>query len=129
MTVTRQITETIIETLTLLTLQEYADQSVPEEFRQPLKTIHEALAEHGWDANPIPDDYHPACCGETVECSSFIGSTYLAHCNKCGRFVFDVTGPSFGNSYVAVVDSQRVDLETDMDHRWISGQTALDGAA
>lgn len=116
------ITKTITErrTVTLLTLQEYADKVVAEEYRQPLKTIHEALAVHGWDADPFPENYKPKCCGSEVTVRSFIGDPYSAECERCGKFIVDVTSPSFGNSWVSVPDSKQVDLETDFEHRWIA---------
>ncbi len=122
MPIQRQVTETVTHTLTLLTLQEYADQIVPEPYKQPLKTLDEALRVHGWDRDPMPDDYCPECCGKPVEIVSFLGGPYQAACKVCGRFVIDVTGPQFGNSYVSVVDSKKVDLETDFGHRWIAGK-------
>lgn len=119
MPIQKTITET--RTVTLMTLQEYADATVIEQYRQPLKTIREALAVNGWDADPFPDNYKPTCCGTEVEVNSFIGSAYRAECAKCGKFIFDVTGPSFGNSWVSVCDSNKVDMETDYDKRWIAG--------
>lgn len=117
MPITKTITET--RTVQLATLQEYADASVQERYRQPLKTIEEALAVHGWGVEPLPDDYLPICCGSRVECRSFIGCTYQAQCKTCGKFVADVTGPSFGSSSVNFVDSKKVDVET--EKRWIAG--------
>ena len=117
----KTITKQVTRTRTLLTLQEYADSIAPERYRQPLKTIHEALAVHGWDVEPFPEDYKPICCGAKVECRSFLGDTYLARCASCKKFVLDVTGPSFGNSWVSMPDSEKVDLESDMDQRWIAG--------
>lgn len=121
MPITKTVTEQVTRTLSLLTLQEYADSIVAAEYRQPLKTIHEALAVHGWDADPFPEDYKPVCCGAPVQCQSFLGDTYMARCKSCKKFVLDVTGPSFGNSWVSMPDSKKVDLETDMDRRWIAG--------
>ena len=120
MPVQKTITET--RAVTLMTLQEYADASVVEKYRQPLKTIHEALAVHGWDVNPIPDDYKPTCCGAQVAIRSFLGSAYEASCGKCGRFIYDVTGPTFGNSSVSICDGTKVDLETDPERCWIAAQ-------
>jgi hypothetical protein len=129
MPITKQITETSTRTVTILTLQEYADSTIPEEYRQPLKTIHEALSIHGWECNPMPDDYKPVCCGKEVECRSFLGGAYLAHCRDCGRFVLDITGPSFGNAYVSFPDGEQVDLETDIEHRWIAAIEIRTGRA
>jgi hypothetical protein len=122
---TKTITET--RTVTLATLQEYADESVAEPYRQPLKTIHEALAVHGWDIEPLPEDYKPICCGVPVACRSFLGSAYVAECETCGRFIADVTAPSFGNSCVVLCDSEKVDVET--ERRWIAGQRVPESCA
>lgn len=126
MPITKTIEETVRRTITLMTLQEYADASLPEGMRQPLKTLREALDVHGWDKNPLPDDYRPVCCGKEVDCESFfLSGTYLAYCATCGNFVFDVTGPTWGNSYVSYPDSEKVDLETDMERRWIAARRDL----
>lgn len=121
MPITKTITEKVTRTVTLMTLQEYADARVSEEYRQTLKTIEEALHVHGWLDGPMPDEFKPVCCEEETECESFLGGAYLAICKKCGKFVFDVTGPTFGNSWVSYPDSKKVDLETDIEHRWIAG--------
>ena len=123
MPITKTIEETVRRTVTLMTLQEYADASLPENMRQPLKILHEALEVHGWDKNPLPDDYRPICCDKEVNCESFfLSGTYLAYCETCGNFIFDVTGPTWGNSYVGYVDSEKVDLETDIERRWIAAR-------
>jgi hypothetical protein len=122
MTVTRTIAEQ--RTVTLLTLQEYADQIFGLPYRQTLKTIHEALAVHGWDASPFPENYKPKCCGTEVSVGSFLGSTYRAECEICHRFILDVTGPTFGNSWASFPDPEKVDLEADLEHVWIASQAA-----
>lgn len=100
--------------ITKISLQEYADQSVAETYRQPLKTLHEVLAINGW---PIED--RPLCCGKEVSIRSFIGDAYYAECSVCRKFILDVRGPSFGNAWVNVIDSERVECETDA--AWIAG--------
>jgi hypothetical protein len=127
MPITKTITETRKRTVSLLTLQEYADQTVAEPYRQPLKTIHEALSVHGWDADPFPDDYKPICCGSEVSIRSFLGDPYFVQCEACKKFLVDVTGPQFGNSWVNLPDGEKIDLETDIDHRWIVGQEVTVG--
>lgn len=121
------ITKTITEyhTVILMTLQEYADQAVAEPYRQPLKTIHEALAVHGWDVNPFPENYKPTCCGAEVIIRSFLGDPYFVKCESCKKFIVDITGPQFGNSWVNLPDGQKIDLETDIEHRWIAGEESL----
>jgi hypothetical protein len=111
--------------VTLLTLQEYADQIFGLPYRQPLKTIHEALAVHGWDASPFPEDYKPKCCGSEVSVRSFLGSAYRAECKVCHKFILDVTGPTFGNSWASFPDPKKVDLETDVEHVWIAGSAEV----
>jgi hypothetical protein len=120
MPITKAITTTTTRHVEMLTLQEYADAVLDEAYKQPLKTLNEALAVHGWLVDPLPDDCKPVCCGEPVECRSFLGGAYLAHCLHCRKFVYDVTGPSFQQSSVSFVDSDRVDLEADPEHRWIA---------
>jgi hypothetical protein len=119
MPITKQITETKTRTVVLMTLQEYADQCVAEEYRQPLKDIHGALAVHGWDANPFPEDYRPQCCGQPISIYSFLGDPYHGECKTCGKFIHAIDGPSFGNSYVTLMDSEKVDMDTEF--RWIAG--------
>ena len=127
MPITRQITETKTRTVTLLTLQEYADQILTEEYRQPLKTIHEALKVHGWDVDPFPEDYHPLCCGEPIDIKAFLGDPYHGECKKCGKFIHAMDGPSFGNSWVSTIDSEKVDITT--ESRWIAGLSLAADAA
>jgi hypothetical protein len=102
----------------MLTLQEYADTGLDPAYQQPLKTLPEAVAVQGWLIDSMPDDL--VCCGESVKSKWFLGNSYLAYCPHCLKFVYDVTGPSFGNSGVNVVDPDKVDLETDSDRRWIA---------
>ena len=123
MPITKSITETQTRTVTLLTLQEYADSILDEPYKQPLKTIAEALAVHGWECDPMPDNYRPICCGVETECKSFLGGAYLATCKTCGKFVYDVTAPTFGNAWVSFPSSEKVDMETDYERRWIAGMS------
>lgn len=101
-----------------ISLQKYADNTVAAMYLHPLMTIQEALDKHGWG---FVDK--PTCCGAEVKMDGFLGSIYQAWCDSCGKFVADVTGPTFqnGGGCVTVVDSDKVDVETDFEHRWISG--------
>jgi hypothetical protein len=101
----------------LRSLQEYADVAVAPEYRQPLKTLEEALAVHGW---PLVDK--PPCCGAETEVRGFLGSTYVAECRTCGRFVADVSMPmpSERGSAMILLDPEKVDLDT--ERRWIAGR-------
>lgn len=98
------------------TLQSYADDVLADAYRQPLKTVDEALAEVGW---PIEDQ--PSCCGDPVETRAFLGGAYHAECGKCGRFIHDMTGPSFSENGGScfLIDGEKVDVLT--EHRWIGG--------
>lgn len=96
-----------------VSLQEYSDDVVAAQYRQPLLTVEDALAIHGWTLDP------PWCCGMPVEVRSFLGGAYHAECEVCGQFVHDVTGPSFGNSWINLIDTDRIDCNTPA--RWIAG--------
>ncbi len=97
-----------------ISAQEFADSVVSPEFRQPLKTLAECLDIHGW-----PHEDFPVCCGQKVDVRSMFGDAYFAQCKVCGKFAVDVTGPSFGNSFVAFIDPKKVDIET--PRLWIAG--------
>jgi hypothetical protein len=105
----------MIETIAKITLQEYADKVVAGEYRQPLKTVQEAVAAAGWEWAD-----KPVCCGTQIEVRSFIGSAYMGECMACGRFIVDVSGPTFGNSWVNFPDSTKIELS--VEQRWIAGQ-------
>jgi len=92
--------------------QQVADERWPQ-WKQPLKTVHEAMAVHGWPQTDKPD-----CCGEPIYIESFIGVPYLGGCKKCGKFVVSVDAPEWGNSWVAPIDPEKVDLDT--DKLWIA---------
>ena len=98
-------------------LQDLADARLAPEYRQPVKTLQEALAAIGWE-----EVDHPVCCGEPVEMSCMFGDAYAAVCNHCLKFLFDVTGPEFSESgsSVCFVDGDKYDL-TDRKC-WVSGQ-------
>ena len=98
-----------------ISLQEYADKIVDPQYRQPLKTLAEAVAANGWEYVD-----HPICCGEAVSIRDFLGSPYFAECKKCGRFLVDISGPTFGNSWINLPDNNKIVL--DIDERWIAGQ-------
>lgn len=84
------------------TLQEYADDALRTEYRQPLKTLQEACENVGWEFVDAP-----TCCGEIVSVHSFIGP-YYAERKHCGRFVYDVSGPQFkGRGAVFFINSDR----------------------
>lgn len=98
-----------------ISAQEFADSIVAPEYRQPLKTLAECLDINGWEHVD-----RPTCCGSEIEIRSMIGAAYFAECPRCGKFAVEVTGPSFGNSSVAFIDPEKVDVDT--DKLWITGQ-------
>ena len=97
------------------TIQDLADARLAAEYRQPVKTLEQAVEAIGW---ALED--RPKCCGEEVEISSFIGSAYQAVCRTCGKFIFDVTGPEFNGRAICLPDQDKYDL--DHEARWVSGQ-------
>jgi hypothetical protein len=101
-----------------ISLQQFADELVAPEYRQPLKTLAEALAAVCWD-----EVDRPTCCGAEVEINSFLGAPYFAQCKTCRRFIVDVTGPQFGNSWVTLPDEKKID-GLDTESRWIAGWQA-----
>jgi hypothetical protein len=98
-----------------ISIQEFADSIVAPEYRQPVKTIDDCLDAHGWERVDFPE-----CCGTPVEIRSFIGSAYFAQCDRCKKFIVDVTGPTFGNSWVNLPDHEKIDMDDD-SKRWICG--------
>ena len=97
-----------------ITVQQLADEVVAPQYRQPVKTLKEALAAVGW-----AEVDRPTCCGKEVVMQSFLGDAYFAQCEVCRKFIRDVTGPIFGNGHVTLIDSDTVDLDT--DKQWICG--------
>lgn len=95
-------------------VQDLADDQLAPEYRQPVKTLDEALSSVGWEKVD-----RPVCCGQEVQIDSFLGDAYFAQCDVCRKFIVDVTGPRFGNGHVTLVDGAKVDLDT--DKRWICG--------
>ncbi len=98
-----------------LSLQAFADHVLSDDYRQPLRTLPDALYAHGWH-HGLPD-----CCGQSVEIQSMFGDAYYAGCKCCGRFIADIAGPSFTGGAVQFLDPDRVDLDTKL--RWIVGRT------
>lgn len=109
-----------------VTLQEMADRMLSEEYRQPLKTVAEALAANGWANESDPEDGEaikiPMCCGVELEAVGMLGQVYHLECHTCGKFAHDVTGPSVGENSVRFVDTEKVDCTGYWDdHCWIAG--------
>jgi hypothetical protein len=102
-----------------ISLQEFADESLALEYRQPLKTLEEACDVHGWAHID-----KPICCGKEVEIQSCIGHAYFAQCQTCKKFILDVTGPKFSETGSAVqfLDADKVQIDT--DKRWAAGTEA-----
>lgn len=97
-------------------LQQFADKLVAPEFRQRLKTLAEALAANEW-----AEVERPVCCGSEIEVRSFLGAAYFAQCAACRKFILDVTGPHFGNTFVTLPDKEKID-GLDAEARWIAGR-------
>jgi len=104
-----------------ISIREYAEKVLPIEWRMPLMTVQEACSRVGWEF-----DDKPNCCGAPVHIDSFFGDAYQAYCETCGRFIHDVLAPSFGNSWVNVIDTEKIDVETGYERRWIAGQKPCD---
>ena len=105
----------------LETLQQFADKVVAPEYRQPLKTVREACEAVGWEFED-----KPLCCGKPVIVSNLLGP-HLAECKQCGKFIADVTGPSFSENGGAVrfIDRDKFPEDTDWDRSWVAGQRAI----
>ena len=97
-------------------LQRFADATVAPEYRQPLKTLEEAMAVHDW---PFVD--HPDCCGNPITVRDFIGCPYFGGCNTCGKFVASVDAPQFEGGAVTWPDHSKFPEDTDWERRWIAG--------
>lgn len=95
-------------------LQEFADEIVAPQYRQPLQTAQDVVIINGWQ-----DVESPVCCGEIVTVESMLGSPYHAECRFCGKFARAVDGPNFTGGAVQFLDPDKVDLDT--EHRWIVG--------
>lgn len=95
-------------------LQSYADKVLDPAYRQPLKSLEDALSALDW-----PNEDRPKCCGQDVSIRSFLGGAYFAQCECCKKFIADIAGPTFGNSWVNFLDGEKVDIDTPV--RWICG--------
>jgi hypothetical protein len=98
-----------------ISLQQLADEIVDPEYRRTLLKSEDALRALEWTVEDFP-----SCCGEKVRIQSFIGSAYYAECERCHKFMWDVSGPRFGNSFVTIPDNEKVDCKTEV--RWLVGQ-------
>lgn len=101
------------------TLQEWADGIVAQAYRQPLKTVREAVAANGWE---FADK--PVCCGTPTTSRGLFGDTYFAQCESCGKFIVDVTGPMFSESgsSVSFIETEKFPADTDWARSWIAGK-------
>lgn len=102
-----------------ISLQEYADSILAQEYRQPLKTLHEAMAENGWD-----EVDKPTCCEEQINIRSMMGLPYFAQCVVCGKFISDISSPKFSEtgSSVSFIDQDKFADDTDWNRTWIAGK-------
>lgn len=102
-----------------MTLQEYADSVLAEEFRQPLKSFEDACASLGW-----PSDRPPVCCHAAVEVLQWNGDFYKLLCERCGKFIADVLGPSVVDDQICMPDHSKISEDVDWSIRWIAGISA-----
>lgn len=94
-------------------IQDLADEILKPEYRQPVKTIDEAFEAIGWEYVNRPN-----CCGSPVNIRIFLGAVDSAECSCCGRFVYRVLAPDFGNSWVSIPEN----FDHDDPKQWVSGQ-------
>lgn len=108
-----------------ISLQEYADSILPQEYRQPLKTLQEAVTENGW--GPVEN---PTCCENQINIHSIIGFAFFAQCSVCGKFIADVAGPIFSETElsVRVIDQNQFGSNADWARTWIAGTELRDNA-
>lgn len=108
-------------TTEIKSLQEWADAVVAPAYRQPLKTVREAVAANGWE---FADK--PMCCGQPITTRSMFGDAHFGQCEACGLFIIDVTGPRFSEtgSSVSFVDIEKFPADTDWARTWINGKEA-----
>ena len=102
-----------------ISLQDYADSILDLEYRQPLKTLQEAMAENGWE---LVDK--PTCCEEQINIRSMMGLPYFAQCTVCGKFISDISSPKFSETGPAVsfIDQDKFADDTDWNRTWIAGK-------
>ncbi len=107
------------ETTKIKSLQEWADARVAPKYRQPLKTVREAVAANGWE---FADK--PICCGQSITTRSMFGDTHFGQCETCRLFIVDVTGPQFSEtgSSVFFIDTDKFPADTDWTRSWINGK-------
>lgn len=107
-----------------ISLQQYVDKVVADEFRQTLKTPDEVVAVLGWGSVESP-----TCCGTDVTTLAFISSLYFAECKACGKWASAADAPNFVSNSAQFVDHEKVNLETEA--RWLVGSSApsIPGAA
>lgn len=108
-----------IKTQNKISLQAYADSILPQEYRQPLKTLHEAMVENGWEAGD-----NPTCCEDQISIQSMMGFPYFAQCAICGKFISDISSPKFSEtgSSVSFIDQDKFADDTDWCRAWIAGK-------
>lgn len=95
----------------MISLQQFADETLAPEYRQSLKGPKALIDEMGWG-----DVDAPMCCGERLRVTSWIGVPYKSECQKCGALAVAVDGPMFENSTCRFLDPEKVDMST--ENRW-----------
>lgn len=117
--------------MTKKTLQQYADEMFDEiglpQLKQPLKTIEEAFAAHGWTINISGDrvDFKPDTL--RIGMTAIARTTYEFYDPETGKFARDVTGP-LGENFMApdgVDEPERRDVQgTPASVAWVVGTRA-----
>jgi hypothetical protein len=87
-----------------VSIADYAAKIVAPEYQMPLMTVSEACEKVGWTFQDKPE-----CCGAPIEIRSIFGDAYHGYCETCRRFIQDVLGPRFGNSWVQFIDTEKID--------------------
>ena len=85
-------------------LSELMELRVAPEFRGELIDFEEALKQNGWS-----EGESSTCCGQKLKIDNFIGSTVYAECEKCKKWMLDITGPDYSNGAVMLVDHAKYD--------------------
>lgn len=102
------------------TLQQWFDEVATGEYKGlVLLTPQEASAKLGWAW--IADDKNPECCGQPVRVSSLIGAPYHAECEKCKKWIHDVSVQQ-GNSWMAFLPEH---VNDNTEARWVTSAAAM----
>lgn len=79
--------------------------------------VFDAARAAGFTVSDDRPEAKVSCCGSPVEIQSWLGGAVAAKCETCGAAIADVTGPVYRNGSVSFMDSDKVDMETEL--RWV----------